>query len=97
MTEDKMVGWHHQLNAHESEQTPGDSEEQGSLAYCSPWGHRVRHDLATKQQQTMKKHCVLHYNNISCPGPKILHFFKTKQTSGVLKEQNNPKTNTIFF
>ena len=33
------------------EQTPGDSEGQGSLACCSPWGHRVRHDLATEQQQ----------------------------------------------
>ena len=36
--EDEMVGWHHQLNGHESEQTPGDSEGQGSLACCSPWG-----------------------------------------------------------
>ena len=31
MTEDEMGGWHHQLNGHECEQTPGDSEEQGSL------------------------------------------------------------------
>ena len=36
MTEDKTVGWHHQLNEHEFEQAPGDSEEQGSLACCSP-------------------------------------------------------------
>ena len=40
MTEDEMVGWHHGFNRHESEQTPGDSEGQGSLAYCSPWGHK---------------------------------------------------------
>ena len=40
MTEDEIVGWHHWLNGHESEQTPGDSEEQGSLACCSPWGHK---------------------------------------------------------
>ena len=33
-----MVGWHHQLNGHEFEQTLGDSDEQGSLVYCSPWG-----------------------------------------------------------
>ena len=38
MTEDEMVGWHHRLNEHEFEQTQGDSEEQGSLACCSPWG-----------------------------------------------------------
>ena len=30
-TEDEMVGWHHQLNGHEFEQTPGDGEGQGSL------------------------------------------------------------------
>ena len=42
--QDAMVGWHHQLNGHEFEQTPGDSEGQGSLACCSPWGCRVEHD-----------------------------------------------------
>ena len=36
--DDEMVGWHHPLNGHESEQTPGDGEGQGSLACCSPWG-----------------------------------------------------------
>ena len=39
-----MVGWHHQLNGRESEQTLGDGEGQGSLACCSPRGHRVGHD-----------------------------------------------------
>ena len=42
--EDEMVGWHHQLNCHEFEQILGDSEVQESLACCSPWGHRVRHN-----------------------------------------------------
>ena len=41
LTEDKMVKWHHQLNGHEFEQTLGDSEGQGSLACCNPWGGRV--------------------------------------------------------
>ena len=40
MTEDKMVGWHHQLNGHEFEQALGDSEGHGSLACCSPWGSK---------------------------------------------------------
>ena len=40
MTEDEMVGWHHRLNGYEFEQAPGDSEEQGSLVCCSPWGHK---------------------------------------------------------
>jgi len=51
MTENEMVGWHHWLNGHESEQTPGDSEGQGSLACCSPWSHRVRHDWVTEQRK----------------------------------------------
>ena len=40
MTEDEMVGWHHQLNGHKFEQPPGDGEGQGSLAFCSPRGHK---------------------------------------------------------
>ena len=37
-TEDDMVGWYHQLNGHEFEQTPGDGEGHRSLVCCSPWG-----------------------------------------------------------
>ena len=40
VTEGEMVGWYHRLNGHESEQTLGDSESQGSLVCCSPWGHK---------------------------------------------------------
>ena len=39
MAEDEIAGWHHQLNGHESEQTPGDSTQQGSLNCCSPWDY----------------------------------------------------------
>ena len=35
-----MAGWHHQFNGHEFEQIPGDGEGQGTLACCSPWGHK---------------------------------------------------------
>ena len=38
--EDEMVGRHHRLNVHGLEQTQGDSEGQGNLACCSPWGHK---------------------------------------------------------
>ena len=38
MTENEVVGWHHQVNGHEFEQILGESEGQGSLASCSPWG-----------------------------------------------------------
>ena len=40
MTEDEMVGWHHQFNQHEFEQALGLSEGQGRLACCSPWGYK---------------------------------------------------------
>ena len=38
MTEDEMVGWHHQFNGHELEQAPGVGDGHGILACCSPWG-----------------------------------------------------------
>ena len=38
MTEDEMVGWHHRLDGHKSEQAPGVSAGQGDLAFCSLWG-----------------------------------------------------------
>ena len=37
MTEDEKAGWHHRLNRHEFEQTPGVGDRQGGLACCSPW------------------------------------------------------------
>ena len=46
MTEVEMVGWHNQLNGHESEQAPGVGDGQGGLACCSPWG---RKELDTTQ------------------------------------------------
>ena len=40
MTEDEMAGWHHRLNGHEPEWTPGVGDGQGGLACCRPWGHK---------------------------------------------------------
>ena len=40
MTEDEMVGWHHQLNGHDFEQASGLGDGQGGLVCCSPWGHK---------------------------------------------------------
>ena len=45
MTEDEMVGWHHQLDGHEFEQTLGVGDGQGSLVFCSRWGGKeLEHD-----------------------------------------------------
>ena len=40
MTKDEMVGWHHRLDGHESEQAPGVGDGQEGLVCCSPWGHK---------------------------------------------------------
>ena len=58
MTDDEMVGEHHQLDGHEFEQTPGDSEGQGTLACCSPW---VRKDSdVTQRLNNNKMHTEVH-------------------------------------
>ena len=49
MTEDEIVGWHHQLNWHEFEQAPGVGNGQGSLVCCSQWGCK---ELDTTEQVT---------------------------------------------
>ena len=51
MTEDEMVGWHHQLNGHEFEQALGDGEGQGNLVCCGPWGLKESDTTETEQQQ----------------------------------------------
>ena len=43
MSENEMIGWHHQLDGHEFEQGPGLGDGQGSLACCSPCGHIESH------------------------------------------------------
>ena len=40
MTGDEMVGWHHRLDGHESEQAPGVGDGQESLACCLPWDRK---------------------------------------------------------
>ena len=53
VTEDEMVGQHHQLKRHEFEQTPRDGEGQGSLVCCSPWGCKESDMTATKRKQQL--------------------------------------------
>ena len=48
-----MAGSHQRLNGHEFEQTPGDGEGQGSLACCSPWGHK---ELDMTKRLTINSH-----------------------------------------
>ena len=53
--EDELIGWHHWLNRHESEQTPGDCEGQGSLAYRSPWSHKELDTTEQLNNNTIRK------------------------------------------
>ena len=53
-TEDEIAGWHHRLNGHKFEQTPGDSEGQGSPMCCSPWGCRESDTTEQQQQAQMQ-------------------------------------------
>ena len=61
-----MVGWHNQLNGHEFEQTPGDSEGQESLAGCSPWGCKDSEMtwLSNKLAPTLKE--FMTYMSMAC-------------------------------
>ena len=54
---DEMVGWHHWLDGHESEQALGNGEGQGSLACCSPWGSK---ELDMTEQLNNNHHTWLH-------------------------------------
>ena len=68
-TEDGIVAQHHRLNGHEFEQILGDSEGQGSLACCNPWGCRGRRDWVTEQQAPQWRSIGLNEINtsVSCP------------------------------
>ena len=54
MTEDEMVGWHHQLNGHTFEKIPGNNEGQVSLVCCSPWGTKES-DTTERPNNKIKK------------------------------------------
>ena len=57
MTEDEMVGWHHQLNGHEFEQVLGHGEGQESLACCSPWGRKQSDTTERLNNNKSETHC----------------------------------------
>ena len=63
-----MIEWHHQLNGHEFEQTPGDSEGLGSLVCCSTWGHK---ELDTIEWLTEQHTTIPEWPS---PFPYILQF-----------------------
>ena len=59
MTEDKMGGWHRQLNGHEFEQALRDAEGQRSLVCCSPWGCTESDTTEQLKNKKLYKQCQL--------------------------------------
>ena len=84
MTEDEMVGWHHWLNGHEFEQALGVGDGQGSLAWCSPWGHKETQLSNWTELNWMVVECrdytnsywIIYFKQVNCITCK-LYFDKT--------------------
>ena len=74
-TEDEMAGWHHQLDGHEFEWTPGVGDGQGGLACCSPWGRKESDTTETELNWYYVRavYChpayLIYMQNISCEMP----------------------------
>ena len=64
MTEDEIVGWHHRLNGHEFEQASGLGDGQGSLACCSPWGHKESNEMEQQQPENESNFKSIYLNCI---------------------------------
>ena len=62
MTEDEMVGWHHRLIGQWFQQTLADTEGQGSLGSCSPWGHNGSNTTERMNNKTspQRRHLDVH-------------------------------------
>ena len=88
MTEDEMVGWHHRLNGHEFEQTPGVGDGQECLASCSPWGHKES-DMTEQLKGSMKLRLFCYGTTIQTL-PKI---FTLCQNTTIFK---NLETDTAY-
>ena len=54
MTEDEMVGWHHRLDGHEFDSTPGVGDGQGGLVCCSPRGHKESDTTEGQNKKNVK-------------------------------------------
>ena len=77
-----MVGWHHRLNGHEFEWTPGVSDGQGGLACCRPWGHKelgmtkaIEHALVSVHFSSLSQSRPTLCEPMDCstPGFPVLH------------------------
>ena len=91
MTEDELVGWHHWLKGHEFDQTPGDSEGQGSLARCSPSGHK-QSDMTQQLNNYSSKQSTVSMQSLS---KSQWYFFFVEIEKAILKFIENLKGSWI--
>ena len=77
-TKDEIDEWHNQLNGHEFEQTLGNSEGQGSLACCSPWGHE---ELGTTKKLNNNNN-VGSGDMTACGQRSLEEYYKERVTEG---------------
>ena len=75
MTKDEMAGWHHWLNGHESEWTPGVGDGQGGLACCNSWGRKESDTTETELKWTELNHWVLQAENENDQRTSLWHSF----------------------
>ena len=101
-TEDGMVGWHHRLNGHESEQTPGDSRRQKRLVWCSPWSHKESDttERMNNNRATVNKLSQTHQNNRppkQLPNPVNLHTQQFRESpKSLISKKGNMRLCGIF-
>ena len=89
LTDAEMVGWHHQLNGHEFEQTLGVGEGQGSLACCSAWGHE---ELDMTQGWTTAK-----AQRCKTVGATVFTMFQLPMTGLYLNRLTSPSKQVIIL
>ena len=82
MTKDEMAGWHHWLDGHESEWTPGVGDEQGGLACCDSWGCKESDMTVTE----------LNWSELNCSSPNynVIYLFRNREEAGWFVLQNVP-------
>ena len=86
-TKDEMVGWPHQLNVHDFEQTPGDGERQGSLVCWSPWGCK---ELDTTEQLNWTELIHGHTHTHIC-----IHTHTMEYNSAIKEKENLAFCNNV--
>ena len=87
VTEDEMVGWHHQLDGHEFEQALGVDDGQGSLVCCSPWGHKESDMIErlnwTEASLTMRFSRQEYWSGLPFPSAEVLPNLGIKPTNSI--------------